>query len=54
MEKDSNDKNYLEWNQNQWIGQRIIDYTKYKAWQLGIVVTNVRPNYISNKCNHCR
>lgn len=44
---------YLNVSQFAWIGRRIIQYIRYKAFQEGILVTSVSPAHISDHCHIC-
>lgn len=45
---------YIKANEYDWIGRRILQYVKYKAFQEGIVVTSVSARNISNRCHICQ
>lgn len=51
---DFNTRAYMKVTNYDWIGRRIINYIKYKAFQAGIVVGVVRPHYSSGTCHICR
>lgn len=44
---------YLKATNYDWIGRRIIQYTRYKAFQEGIIVTSVNPANAANCCHIC-
>ena len=44
---------YLKTNVMDFIGRRIIRYTSYKAWQVGIVVTFNSVGNAKKECSHC-
>ncbi|MEG2283940.1 MAG: transposase [Eubacterium sp.] len=46
-------KFYLGNTTFSFIGRRIIEYTRYKAWQNGIVTMTSRPYYASSRCYYC-
>lgn len=45
---------YIKAKEYDWIGRRIIQYVKYKAYQEGIVVTSVSARNISSRCHICQ
>ena len=48
-----NEKGYLKATSYDWIGRRIIQYLRYKAFGKGIVVTSVSTKNISSSCHVC-
>lgn len=50
---DFGDKQYLKTDNFEWIGRRIIQYLKYKAYAQGIVVSSVPMYHISDTCSIC-
>lgn len=44
---------YLNTTNYDWIGRRIIQYTRYKAFKEGIIVTSVNSANVANCCHIC-
>lgn len=47
-------KQYIKKDNFDWIGNRIIHHLKYKAWQKGIIVTQVNAYHTSTVCSYCQ
>lgn len=50
---DFSKRNYIQTNNFEWIGRRIIRYLKYKAFAEGILVGTIRPYHITDICSIC-
>lgn len=50
---DFNKLNYLNSTNYDWIGRRIIQYIKYKAFKEGIIVAGVNPIHTADCCHIC-
>ena len=48
-----NQMGYLKATSYDWIGRRIIQYLRYKAFGEGMVVTSVGTKHVSSKCHIC-
>lgn len=46
-------KRYLDTNEFEWQGRKIIRLLKYKAFQNGIIVSTIMPFHITDLCSEC-
>lgn len=50
---DFNKVSFLNSTNYEWIGRRIIQYIKYKAFKEGILVASMNPIHIADRCHIC-